>query len=226
MNAIAREYGSSSSEEEAGALPCAVTCLKDARNTQDHEGRTRSFPHVEGDFATHVYVEVSVPSEAEPMLQQAYRRIQSAFLDLRWIEDRHVSCSRTVSVRSTQKESLRRALSHALRRTKSFVCSFDGWDVYVNDERTRTFFVLKMRFGKERFLDVIRAVDQAFRLHGLETYYTDPVPHLSVYWCLGDVVAVARERLRLLSTAQEWSVPVQRVACKIGSHKQVISLPD
>lgn len=226
MNAIAREYGSSSSEDEVGALPCASSCLKDARNTKDHEGRTRSFPHVEGDFATHVYVEVSVPSEAEAMLQEAYRRLQSAFLGLRWIEERHVSCSRTVSVRSTQKESLRRALSHALRRTKRFVCSFDGWDVYLNDDRTRTFFVLKMRLGKERFYDVIRSVDQAFRLHGLETYYSDPVPHLSVYWCLGDVVQVARERLRHVSTAIEWNVPVQRVVCKIGSHKQLISLPN
>lgn len=227
MNDIAREYSSSSSEEEVGSLPCASSYLKDAKNAKDHEGRTRSFPHVVGDFATHVYVEVSVPSEIEAMLQETYRKLQSAFLGLRWIEERHVSCSRTVALRSTQKESLRRALSQALRNTKPFVCSFDGWDVYLNDDRTRTFFVLKVRFGKERFLDVIRHVDRAFKLHGLETYYSNPVPHLSIYWCLGDVADVARERLRFLScTTIEWNASVHRILCKIGNHEQAHLLMD
>ncbi|CAI7918890.1 unnamed protein product, partial [Closterium sp. NIES-54] len=40
-----------------------------AKVTVDHGGRVRTFPHVEGNFAVHVFIPVTIPASLQPLLQ-------------------------------------------------------------------------------------------------------------------------------------------------------------
>lgn len=230
MRALVHEYTSSSSEveEEPAPLPHAASWFQEGVGAPDpHEGRIRSFPHEEGAFATHVYVQVSAGVGLVQKVQSARLQLLRSFPHLHEIEEWHVSCSRTVAVRAPQIESLRRSLSHALRRTRTIAYGFGRWNVFVNDEKTRTFVAMEVGIGATSFLGVIRAVDASFVRHGLEPYYVDPVPHVSLFWCLGDVSETLRpivDALPRLDGGEGASHVADAVLCKVGNRRFEVAL--
>lgn len=230
MRAILQEYSSSSSdgEEEASVLPKPTAWLEEERVAPDpHEGRIRSFPHEEGAYATHVYATVSESDALEQKVRSARQQLLRSFPSLHEIEEWHVSCSRTVAIRAPQIESLRRSLSHSLRRTRAITYSFGGWRSFVNDEKTRTFVAMEVGAGADSFRSVIRAVDACFVRHALEPYYADPVPHVSLFWCLGDACDALDpllDALPRLEGGEHASFVADAVTCKVGNRRFEVAL--
>lgn len=230
MRAILQEYSSSSSdgEEEASVLPKPTAWLEEERVAPDpHEGRIRSFPHEEGAYATHVYVTVSASDALAQKVRNARQQLLRSFPSLHEIEEWHVSCSRTVAIRAPQIESLRRSLSHSLRRTRAITYSFGGWRSFVNDEKTRTFVAMEVGAGADSFRSLIRAVDACFVRHALESYYADPVPHVSLFWCLGDACDALNPLLDALSRlegGERASFVADAVTCKVGNRRFEVAL--
>lgn len=136
-------------------------------------GRVRAFPHVQGNFATHVYVPLAVIdwTEARHELGDILAKLARAVPTLRPIGtingnlgedcdsafdaiaslvpdgDLHVSLSHTFPIRAARKDGLLTALRRGLARDLA-----TGWDalvgpnleVFVNDARTTTFLALRV----------------------------------------------------------------------------------
>ncbi|URE43925.1 CBS domain, partial [Musa troglodytarum] len=64
---------------------------------------------------------------------------------------------------------------------------FNKWNVFVNDEQTRSFLALEvLGGGLSEITKQIHIVDVIYRLHGLPEFYKNPRPHISLLWGLGD----------------------------------------
>ncbi|KAL3700233.1 hypothetical protein R1sor_018255 [Riccia sorocarpa] len=209
-------------------------------------GRIRSFPHVEGNFALHAYIPVTIPSHARgrvlPLVERAFRR----FPKLRPLDDGgvdvcpdpgmtskldgeyHVSLSRTVPVRMHQIESIVSKLRRRLASQNRYFIEFGSWEVFTNDERTRTFLSLEVvTASASEVKKQVLAVDEVFKLHNLPTFYENPRPHISLGWALGDVsrdLKVVADELNKFQNYQAvlWSSHVKKVECKAGQRVYVV----
>jgi hypothetical protein len=123
----------------------------------------RSFPHVDGDFATHVFLPVSVPPGARALLARRLAACIARVPALRPVgrdaptppdargddlipRDAHVSLSRVFATRANQREGVLASLRRALAAAEAFdVDVGPAFRVFVNDERTATFLALEVR---------------------------------------------------------------------------------
>lgn len=217
---------------------------------QIHQGRIRSFPHVEGQFATHVYFELTVNGEQSKHISQLLHVFDTGEETFHHMEEPfHVSLSRTVAITSVQIQSLLSGLKHALKKTimthrkrprKATVeaCSLpvrigESASILVNDEKTRTFLALSVSMQGSTPLhgscleQVIHQVSKVFKRHGLPEYYEDPDIHTSIGWCLGNQKG-HMQRLVESPICQRslndlsWSSSVTRILCRIGKKDHII----
>lgn len=193
-------FGGGSSPNEAKDSPAA------------HLGRVRSFPHIEGNYPTFVYIPVYITA-VDGLMPCADRLLQQ-FRD--WLPGRqvysiselrdessgdvtssrrpleliyHVSISRTVGVRQHQIDPLIDLLRSTLTPERSFEASFGAYEVFTNDEHTRSFLSLSVVDGKSKVCSLIAKVDGVFKQFRLPTYYEDPRPHMTIGWTLEDVLS-------------------------------------
>jgi len=262
-------------------LPSAEALFVDpsvSANVEDpHHGRVRSFPHVEGNYATHVFIDVHPPPTCTAPLRRLLAALQQAVGDVQPIEEEssaaegssgidigfsgtaghatpaalsyHLSLSRTAPVRQAQIDSLIATLRQRLRRLEPFTLSMaTEAEVFVNDDRTRSFVALTAASSQEMpftarigtqplyecsnksddvLIRAINAVSAAFKLHGLPGYYENPRPHVSIAWCLGDKAAAleaalvrpaAAAALEELRVAR-WTCRPRAIVCKIGKKR-------
>ncbi|GAA0157553.1 hypothetical protein LIER_14799 [Lithospermum erythrorhizon] len=213
--------------------------------------RIRSFPHVEGNFALHVYIPVYIPDGgARKELAQFVKRIatvvpllnvidfdillsnllkdESKFEQLVLGREFHVSLGRTVPIRVHQRDSILSMLRQKLHVQKRYPIDFSNWEVFVNDDHTRTFVSLEViTRGLVEITKQIQVVNEVYRLHNLPEFYKDPRPHISVAWALGDISgllnkAVEEEIKRHVSTSNSLKKPLFTtkfggILCKIGN---------
>ncbi|XP_008794895.2 U6 snRNA phosphodiesterase isoform X1 [Phoenix dactylifera] len=172
--------------------------------------RIRSFPHVEGNYALHVYVPVSIPSTTRKQLAYFVKIIEShvpglyaADVDYALSElckddqkleqillgrEFHISLGRTVPIQVHQIDSIVAMLRENFKSQRRYWIEFNKWEVFVNDDRTRTFLSLEvLRGGLPEITKQIHIIDDIYRLHGLPEFYKNPRPHISLVWALGDI---------------------------------------
>ncbi|TYI93824.1 hypothetical protein E1A91_D02G160900v1, partial [Gossypium mustelinum] len=148
----------------------------------------RSFPHVEGNYALHIYIPVFIPSISNKEMGQFLKRVSSVVPNLHVVDidvplntlckEEHkleqmalgrefqISLERTVPIRVHQIDSIVTMLRQKLQFQKRYWIDFNKWEVFINDDRMRTFLSLEVVTG------------------GLPE---DPRPHISLAWALGDV---------------------------------------
>ncbi|KAA6426209.1 MAG: U6 snRNA phosphodiesterase-like [Trebouxia sp. A1-2] len=137
--------------------PLYVPSNSDA--SHKHQGRKRQFPHVEGNFATHVYITAHSPESVKRALLAELDRQKEAIPKLEVLgrsvkpDDQgiakpfHLSLSRTVPIKFHQIDPLIASLQAALKQQHSFQLEFCGWRVFMNDEQTRTFLAIPAGLG-------------------------------------------------------------------------------
>lgn len=257
METIA-QYGSSDEDEALPHLPSPSSAPQQA-------GRIRTFPHVPGNFAVHVYVELAVPPAAAPPLAALLRRAAELLPGLRPVDgdaegpvpplvqpSYHVSLSRTVPVTLPQADPLLTALGNALHSLRPFQLSVEpDLEVYVNDERTRTFLALRaaarpavaalVASGGGRappndpLVAAISAVSDVFEEQDLPRFYEVPRLHASLAWLLGDEAAAVAAAVGLggpsdaaLVAALEglraarWVAEPEAVWCRVGARRAAV----
>ncbi|CAM6101406.1 unnamed protein product [Calypogeia fissa] len=228
-----------------------------------HDGRIRSFPHVEGNYALHVYIPVTLPSYASNEVRQLIQRALKAYPGLRVLEEDlaepsvgdyggmevhsrsserlkldmeyHISLSRTVPIRIHHIESITSMLRRKFSSQNRYLAGFDSWEVFTNDEKTRTFLSLEITTaGLLEIQKQVTLVDDVFRLHNLPTFYKDPRPHISLAWALGEVSSsvqrVANELNKVNASLNSvggkkgvlWLSQVRKVDCKVGQRVYTI----
>lgn len=213
--------------------------------TEAHSGKVRSFPHVEGNYALHVYIPVPLSSAAkrqlEPLMKKAFSiasELKPMEIDLlshpssahmshepKLAKEYHLSLSRTVPIRVHQINSIVAMLQHKFECQKGFWLELDQWEVFVNDEQTRSFLSLEVvGQGLSKICRQINIVNEVFKLHNLPEYYETPRPHISVAWAMGNATPSLKKCVQELTKSSEsthrvplWSHPLKKIECKIGS---------
>lgn len=178
--------------------------------------RIRSFPHVEGNYALHVYIPVYIPSNSKKEMGQFLKRVATFVPDLHVVDidvplntlckeehkleqvalgrEFHISLGRTVPIRVHQVDTIVTMLRQKLQFQKRYWIDFNKWEVFVNDDQTRTFLSLEVvTGGLAEITKQIQAVNEVYKLHNLPEFYKDPRPHISLAWALGDLSGTFKE---------------------------------
>ncbi|XP_028800059.1 U6 snRNA phosphodiesterase-like isoform X2 [Neltuma alba] len=212
--------------------------------------RIRSFPHVDGNYALHVYIPVCIPSPSKKELAAFLKKVSSHEPSLHAVDvdlplnilckneekleravlerEFHVSLGRTVPIRVHQIDSMVSMLRQKLQTQQRYWIDFSKWEVFVNDDYTRTFLSLEVvKGGLREITKQIEAVNGVYKLHNLPEFYKDPRPHISLAWALGDighslkkVVEQVIKRNTVESSVKKWAFTCKfkGIECKIG-HK-------
>ncbi|CAB4271157.1 unnamed protein product [Prunus armeniaca] len=248
MDALRASYGDSSSdsdseslaprpelknsEESSSALPPPPLSLLNSPNSfgfldfspSAQPSRVRNFPHVEGNYAVHVYIPVFIPSAPRKEMALFLNKLASLVPGLHAVDvdvpleilrkdghkleqvalgrEFHISLGRTVPIRVHQIDSLVTMLRQKLQIQRRYWIDFSKWEVFVNDDHTRTFVSIEViAAGLAEITKQIQAVNEVYKLHNLPEFYKDPRPHISVAWASDDISsslkqAVEEERRR------------------------------
>ncbi|KAF9485886.1 hypothetical protein BDN70DRAFT_870814 [Pholiota conissans] len=160
-----------------------------------HQGRIRTTPHVEGQFAAHVYV--SLPLGRHSMLHKLVQNILRdaktaipALCDIWPAEEAstrpelHISLSRPIFLRAHQREDLKRAVKNIAKAHKAFIVSFATLSELINDEKTRTFLTLEVGAGYQELRSLVGALTPSLKSIRQQEYYVNPRFHASIAWAL------------------------------------------
>ncbi|EJF57002.1 hypothetical protein DICSQDRAFT_129768 [Dichomitus squalens LYAD-421 SS1] len=174
-----------------------------------HQGRRRTTPHVEGQFAAYVYVPIVIPrvSKLLALLMRIYsaaKRLvpslqpigfsdgdalkepgESSNLEADSIE-LHISLTRPTYLRAHQREEFKRAVRSAIKAKAKFSASFVTFSELTNDERTRTFLTLEIGAGHDHLKTLVENLTPALRAIRQKEFYEDPRFHASIAWALLD----------------------------------------
>ncbi|KAF9267398.1 hypothetical protein L218DRAFT_984928, partial [Marasmius fiardii PR-910] len=214
------EYGSSSEEERVvrepvkkRKLPSLSSSLVVSIPKDDpalHQGRIRSTPHVQGQWAVHVYVPVLVERQSplHQLLQDVLKTakgISSALQTIHGMDDDggdkkvielHVTLSRPIFVRAYQREEVKRCIKSLAQLNHPFRISFSSFSVLTNDERTRTFLTLDVGGGFPELKSLAQSLTPTMKTFRQKVYYDEPQFHASIAWALlsipesGEAIAV------------------------------------
>ncbi|XP_047179905.1 U6 snRNA phosphodiesterase 1-like isoform X2 [Vigna umbellata] len=147
----------------------------------------------------------------------------------------HISLGRTVPIRVHQIDSVISMLKQKLQIQRQFWIDFNKWEVFVNDDHTRTFLSVEVvQGGLIEISKQIEAVNTVYRLHNLPEFYKDPRPHISLAWALGDIShslkKVVDEEMKCAvgkSFKSIFSCKFKGIECKIGKKAYAIcKIPD
>ncbi|KAJ7202838.1 hypothetical protein GGX14DRAFT_535988 [Mycena pura] len=163
-----------------------------------HQGRIRSVPHIDGQFATHIYASVALDrssaffqllcsilvsaKKAVPTLQDFWSSDSAQDRERR--PELHISLSRPIYLRAHQRDDMKRAVKRITDTTAPFTASFARISELVNDERTRIFLVLEIGAGHHELTALVNSVTPALRAIRQQEYYTAPRFHASIGWAL------------------------------------------
>lgn len=150
-----------------------------------HQGRVRSFPHEEGNWATHIFIPYDPDDEFRHLQEQLFLCLRP--LEFHTQPEFHISLSRTGAIRHHWIPEITKTLAHQFLQMDG--CSFEmnGVQLYVNDEKTRSFLGLTVSTYCDMLEKYVHAVDSCFEEYKLQKYYSPPSFHISIGWCLGDV---------------------------------------
>ncbi|EEF51635.1 U6 snRNA phosphodiesterase 1 [Ricinus communis] len=276
MEALIASYGDASSDSDSDtALPTAtaasITTISNTKpeitplppppvsllippNSIDYfqagqPSRMRSFAHVEGNYALHVYIPVYIPPASKKEILSFLKKISSLVpglhvvdvdipLDILCKDDQklehvalgrefHISLGRTVPIRVHQIDSVVSMLRQRLQFKNRYWIDFSKWEVFVNDDKTRSFLSLEVvNGGLAEITKQIESVNQVYKLHNLPEFYKDPRPHISLAWALGDISdslkRVVEEEIKKSSIAglvqkRIFTCKCRGIECKIGN---------
>ncbi|KAI0764719.1 U6 snRNA phosphodiesterase Usb1 [Fomes fomentarius] len=193
-----------------------------ADNPALHQGRRRTTPHVDGQFAAYVYVPVPVSKQSR-LFRLVKRIFMSAKEDIpslhpiAFVTDEspepdklrveldnetvelHISLTRPTYLRAHQRQEFRRAVQAVARAKQKFSASFATITELTNDERTRTFLTLEIGAGHDDLKSLSNALGPTLRSLRQKEFYEDARFHVSIAWALLD----GAQDLPPVSTAPE-----------------------
>ncbi|KAK6262079.1 hypothetical protein QUC31_007895 [Theobroma cacao] len=198
--------------------------------------RVRSFPHVEGNYALHVYIPVYIPSTSKKEIGKFLKRVATFVPGLHVVdidvplnilckeEDKleqvalgrefHISLGRTVPIRVHQIDSIVTILRQKLQFQKRYWIDFNKWEVFVNDDHTRSFLSLEViRGGLAEITKQIEGVNEVYKLHNLPEFYKDPRPHISLAWALGDLSVPLKQVVKEETRTSSFGGSLQNCIC-------------
>ncbi|XP_055849923.1 U6 snRNA phosphodiesterase 1 [Episyrphus balteatus] len=190
-----------------------------------HGGRIRSFEHERGNWATLIFipVDLNIMDELQMMIQNALHKS----IDLKQSENIHLSLTKTVILRHHWIKLFVKSLQETLVSSEHFPVEFQSLNVYLNEERTRTFIGLTVGdVYFEKLHKLMLKMDKLMNEFQLNTFYENPSFHASIMWCLGDQESLIKEKLPELNAklsemretnADDFQIKVNQIKCNTGN---------
>ncbi|CAG8570233.1 9625_t:CDS:10 [Acaulospora morrowiae] len=162
-------------------------------NPEIHQGRIRATPHVEGNWATHVYMEVMLPDEFKDLIHEIKTCAQNIVNDggvniyscIDGDSKLHISLSRPLFLKYFQIDQFWDKLQKGFANEKRFTLSFTELEYFVNDEETRSFLSFKVGRGVNELKELLKHVNKVARDFRQKEFYTNPYFHASILWSVG-----------------------------------------
>ncbi|KAF8208595.1 U6 snRNA phosphodiesterase Usb1 [Mycena galopus ATCC 62051] len=196
------DYSSSESESDSATpppkkrkLPVLSATLAGPEHVDNpslHQGRARTTPHVDGQYATHVYA--SVPLDRGSTLFKLLCKILESAKKMTptlhdfWSSSEpelHISLSRPIYLRAHQREPMKRAVKLiADKGPPPFTASFARITELVNDEGTRIFLALEIGAGHHELTALTTSLTPTLQAIRQQEFYPSPRFHASIAWAL------------------------------------------
>lgn len=176
-------------------LSAGLTLPQPVDDPRLHQGRVRSVPYVEGQWAAYVYVPVRLSSRSPllKLIRESLVTARDVVPTLRSLVDvggdrneveLHISLSRPVFLRTHQREDFKRCVKALGGSQKPFAVSFANFGTLDNDERTRGFLALEVGAGHNNLKLLSDGLEPTLRSLRQQAYYESPRFHASVAWAL------------------------------------------
>ncbi|KIJ54880.1 hypothetical protein M422DRAFT_775091 [Sphaerobolus stellatus SS14] len=164
-----------------------------------HQGRIRTNPHVEGQFASYVYIPVPIESgstlsriiakslkEAQDVVPSIYPIVPEMLSSAKDTDslELHISLTRPVYLRHHQRDAFRDAVRKVAVSNSTFTASFATFATFDNDEKTRAFVALEVGAGHSELYRLTEALTPILRSLYQKEYYVEPRFHASFAWAL------------------------------------------
>lgn len=186
------------------------------------DGRVRSFAHVDGHFAVHVYL----PVDPSPSLRAALRfcsatLVQAASTSPKPVHqleslEYHVSLSRTVMLPRHHIDPFADALRVALRSCVAVDVTADCTLCELsNDDDTRFFAALEISrhsAGCDGLFKLVDSVDAVLARYEQPVFYSERRMHFSIAWSLAPLPPLPQLPASICGNEMRF----ERVACRIG----------
>ncbi|XP_058128295.1 U6 snRNA phosphodiesterase 1 [Anopheles ziemanni] len=193
-----------------------------------HDGRKRSFPHERGIWASYVFVDCSHIDGLRGIQQECKTFLDTGTtIDFRLVDHLHLSLTKTFTIHHHNIASLVDNLQELLTVQKNFRLEYDGLEVYVNEERTRTFLGVRVAPSCCDTLEtLVTSLDECMEQYKLPKFYTQRSFHVSILWCLDDREEEIRAHLPALTDVfeqvyeeeyGEMNKPVGKLSFKCGN---------
>ncbi|KZT09095.1 uncharacterized protein LAESUDRAFT_801703 [Laetiporus sulphureus 93-53] len=195
-------------------LPSSLTPHIPLDSPALHQGRIRTTPHVEGQFAAYVYVPLILDARSplRKVVKQSYAYAKTVIPSLHPIGEQnfdspaekssearvsklehgdgglelHISLTRPTYLRAHQREDLKRAVKAIAQCNQTFNASFASFSELINDERTRTFLTAEIGAGHQELKALSDALVPTLLAIKQQEFYSKPRFHISIAWALLD----------------------------------------
>ncbi|KAJ7574023.1 hypothetical protein C8J56DRAFT_803622 [Mycena floridula] len=177
------------SSRKLPALAPSLVVQGPVDNPALHLGRVRATPHVDGQWACHVYVCLTLDS-AKTDLGKLVKDLVASAKDLVpqimdfGTNEVHISISRPIFLRAHQRDELKRAVEELAVKSSPFTVSFASLAALTNDECTRSFLVMEIGAGHHELKALAEALTPTLHSFKQKEYYAEPRFHASVAWAL------------------------------------------
>ncbi|XP_077276994.1 U6 snRNA phosphodiesterase 1 isoform X1 [Temnothorax americanus] len=189
----------------------------------DHDGRTRSFKHERGNWATLIYINYTPSGCLHTWMNAVLDKLP---VQGNVVSSPHISLSRTLILKFHWIESFVEGMKLLCRRSNKFAIQLTDVRVYCNEEKTRTFLGIYCQDENGMLKCLTEALDNLSAGYQLPSFYKDTSYHISFFWCLGDKRAYLKEILPSLTSSlndflvenmEDAYVHVNEIQCKIGN---------
>lgn len=148
-----------------------------------HDHRTRSFAHVRGNWASHIYLE---------LLDNDFHALQDSILEafaeneVKKIENPHLSVSKVFTLQYHWIPSFVQGLQKRLHKSidKFHLSLGSKLQTFVNEDQSRTFIALQIP-SSENLLKIVQICDETLLEFNKDPFYQPPEFHISLAWTLG-----------------------------------------
>jgi len=140
----------------------------------------------------------------------------------------HISLSRTIFLKYFQHERFSDLFFEKLSNITSFYLSFDNFQSYINDDKTRSFFGLNVGTGYENLYNIMKIIDDIVISFHQKPFYTPPQYHASIAWAEDKAIInetiIKKFKQKYLNQIINKLILVKEIHLKIGYKLKIINL--
>ncbi|KAK0087983.1 hypothetical protein PV325_013532 [Microctonus aethiopoides] len=208
-----------------------ISMIPDENQADKHEGRTRSFKHERGNWATLVYIPY-LPGDSLTKWMLSTLELLPIKGKL-IIDEAHMSLTRTLILKFHWIESFVESMKKICRNINKFNLNMINVKVYCNDEKTRTFLGIECQSFDQSFTYLMESLNKLLAEYELPSFYENASYHISFFWTLDDkkmelqsFIPSLNESLHktLSENLENNSILVSKLHCKIGNKIYIFPL--